>query len=177
MKKRLIKIPEYHKLLWEITSIAYRLEDTGKDGMSECATCKCKLYYIGTRKAHMGHFVSRKRANTKYLRKNQLTQCDVCNGHYGNGEQYLMGLALDKKYGEGTALKMLELSKIKIVADRDFLRKHLIKNSILLKKQSMKKNLLHWQDYLSNWKVNLIDEIFYTEGKIEYQGINYKIPK
>lgn len=53
-----------------------------------------------------GHFVSRDRYATRWSEVNVNVQCPHCN-RFRAGEQYRHGVAIDKKYGPGTA-QMLE---------------------------------------------------------------------
>jgi hypothetical protein len=48
---------------------------------------------------------------TRWDEENVNLQCAGCNTFRG-GEQYLYGLALDKRYGRGTAAKLAKQAKI-----------------------------------------------------------------
>lgn len=52
-----------------------------------------------------GHFVSRKVSLLRYDDENVNAQCPSCNV-FKYGEQYAYSIALDKKYGDGTAEKL-----------------------------------------------------------------------
>lgn len=54
---------------------------------------------------HCGHFMSRRFPATRWDEENCNAQCAGCN-MFGNGEQYKYGLAVDLKYGVGTAEKL-----------------------------------------------------------------------
>ena len=83
-----------------------------KNDMVKCATCDSIKNW---REMDCGHFRIRKHNSTRCHPHNALAQCPHCNrGYAGNnpkGEQYLMGLKLDEIFGEGTAQKMIELSR------------------------------------------------------------------
>lgn len=49
-----------------------------------------------------GHFISREKPATKYHEKNVNAQCKECN-RFKAGNQYSHGIAIDKKFGNGTA--------------------------------------------------------------------------
>ena len=170
-----ITMAQFHKLLWEITSIAYRLDDSDNDGYVKCATCGKEMLYYGTRDAQMGHFMGRQRSSTKYDRCNQLTQCQRCNGFYGKGEQYLMGLALDKRFGKGTAYKMAILSQKHFKPTREYLKDMLVANSRMLLNNAVKKGLMHWKEGMAQWKIKLIEQLN-TSVPSNIICPNYKIP-
>lgn len=48
--------------------------------------------------------------STRWDEKNVQFQCKRCNG-FRSGEQYLFSIHLDQEYGEGTAERLLILSK------------------------------------------------------------------
>jgi hypothetical protein len=85
-----------------------RLRDADEFGMCKCITC-------GTRKKwnemDQGHFQTRKHLSVKYHEKNSNAQCRKCNSFEG-GRQYEHGIAIDKKYGAGTAEMLILLSKV-----------------------------------------------------------------
>lgn len=86
-----------------------RLRDADEFGICTCITC-------GTRKKwdsgfmDCGHFQTRQHLAVKYNEKNCNAQCRRCNSHEG-GRQYEHGIAIDKKYGKGTAEMLILLSK------------------------------------------------------------------
>lgn len=57
-----------------------------------------------------GHFIRRSQNIIRYDEENTNAQCYVCNV-MRYGEQYKYGLALDLKYGEGTAQKLLKAGR------------------------------------------------------------------
>ena len=54
--------------------------------------------------------MSRRKLNTRWEEENVNFQCAGCNT-YGFGEQFKYGLAIDLKYGNGTAKKLQEMSE------------------------------------------------------------------
>jgi predicted ATP-dependent serine protease len=52
-----------------------------------------------------GHFQSRRFLLTRYDERNANGQCQNCN-QWNSGEQYKHGLAVDDKFGEGTAQEL-----------------------------------------------------------------------
>jgi len=82
-----------------------RLRD-GINGRGQCITCG-EIFPLSELDA--GHFRSRKFNSTRYDERNVQLQCHHCN-RYNSGEPFQFGLALDKKYGEGTALELIQKS-------------------------------------------------------------------
>lgn len=80
-----------------------RLRDSSGNGLCRCITCSKTLPW---KAADAGHFIERDRLATRYNEQNVNAQCPRCN-RFRNGEQFLHGLAIDRKYGKGTA-EMLE---------------------------------------------------------------------
>ena len=94
-------------------SLFIRLREATDEGMIQCFTCgKVAHYKDGM---HCGHFQSRRFLPTRFDEENCQVQCAACNV-FRYGEQYKFGLALDGKYGEGTAeeLECLARTTIKI---------------------------------------------------------------
>ena len=57
-----------------------------------------------------GHFQSRRHHSTRWNELNCQVQCVKCN-MYEQGEQFRFGIALDGKYGDGTAEELEFLSR------------------------------------------------------------------
>ena len=98
MKKTISKLK---KELDKWFSLYIRLRDANEYGMVQCFTCGIvRGYKDGMQN---GHFQSRKHLATRFSEDgNCEVQCVACNMFRG-GEQYKFALALDSKYGEGTA--------------------------------------------------------------------------
>lgn len=109
-KKRGIKSESIRLLkakLWRIFSRFVRLRDSDEFGFCTCITSGERMYW---KKAQAGHFISRRFSNTLFHEQNVHAQSahDNC---YLSGNQYIYGKRLDEIYGEGTADKILALSK------------------------------------------------------------------
>jgi len=76
-----------------------RLRDLDDSGKLTCSTCGRRM---DPEEAQNGHYIPRQHKATRWLEKNTAPQCPKCNDYEG-GEQHLMGLYLDRKYGFGTA--------------------------------------------------------------------------
>lgn len=82
-----------------------RTRNATGNGYVVCFTCGKKAKW---NEMDCGHFVSRKKLPTRWNEQNCQNQCKLCN-IFQNGNQYIFGVNLDKKYGEGTAQKLIEL--------------------------------------------------------------------
>lgn len=94
----------------KVFALYIRLRDSTQleDGrMGKCITCE-KWVALNTINAQAGHFISRRHMATRFDERNVNLQCAYCNG-WGGGEQYKYSIAVDKKYGSGTALILHEL--------------------------------------------------------------------
>lgn len=84
-----------------------RLRDADKNGVVKCITCGSFEHWM---KVDAGHFVTREHMGTRWEEANVNGQCQQCN-RFKSGKQYEHGLAIDKKYGPGTASKLVVKSK------------------------------------------------------------------
>jgi hypothetical protein len=73
-----------------------------------------------------GHFISRNKRATKYNEQNVNAQCPRCN-RFLSGRQYEHGLAIDRKWGAGTAEKLLALSGQSCKLGADWYEYHIVK--------------------------------------------------
>lgn len=84
-----------------------------KYGLCTCITCGVQRE---VKSMHAGHFMSRSCYSTRWLHVpeeglvNVLPQCPKCN-LYDSNQNYKYGLALDAKYGKGTAERIYNMSK------------------------------------------------------------------
>lgn len=101
---KLTPIPKLRKKADMLFSKAVRLRDSDMNGISTCITCGVKKHY---KDMHAGHFQGRRFPATRWDWENVNAQCAGCNTFNG-GEQYKYSLAVDEKYGEGTAKKLHE---------------------------------------------------------------------
>lgn len=93
--------------VWKWFSKFIRLRDARPDGLSKCSTCG-KFHFW--KEMDAGHFITRDCKSTKYDEKNVHAQCPHCN-RFKSGKQFEMSQYIDKKYGPGTAEKILIKSK------------------------------------------------------------------
>ena len=88
-------------------SLFIRLRES-EEGLVQCFTCgKVSHYKSGMQN---GHFQSRKHLSTRWSETNCQVQCVGCN-MFKAGEQYKFSVALDSKYGEGTAEELELLAR------------------------------------------------------------------
>tara|TARA_R110000824_G_scaffold10830_1_gene47398 strand:- start:3 stop:410 length:408 start_codon:yes stop_codon:yes gene_type:complete len=101
-------ISKLKKELDAIFSLFIRLRDATDEGLVQCFTCRKVSHY----KSGMqnGHFQSRKHYSTRWDETNCQTQCVGCN-MFRAGEQYKFAIALESKYGEGTAEELEWLAR------------------------------------------------------------------
>lgn len=78
------------------------------NGLAKCVTCGKMDSW---RSLHCGHFMSRRYQSTRYDEKNCAPQCISCNT-FNQGEQFRFGQWIDKTYGEGTAERLEQKSKM-----------------------------------------------------------------
>ena len=85
-----------------------RRRDSNKEGIGKCITCG----KIGHWKdMHNGHFLSRRYESTRFDPQNCALQCPACNT-FNQGRQFEFGIAIDKRYGIGTAQQLLQKSQM-----------------------------------------------------------------
>jgi hypothetical protein len=106
------------KELDRVFSLYIRLRDSNSDGVGKCITCDKSGHY---KDFHCGHFRSRKYLSTRWNPFNCNMQCPTCN-LYHNGEEFIHGIKIDKKFGEGVAMEMFERSKEVIKHSREDLK-------------------------------------------------------
>jgi len=83
-----------------------RLRDS-EDGYIICITCGMP---VPVKESTCGHFITRNYWSHRYNEKNCHAQCWNCNcNQFTHGEAATHAIQIDKKYGEGTANRMLEL--------------------------------------------------------------------
>ena len=94
--------------------IRFRDQDKG------CCTCGKHIgsYYSDgdlVVEGDCGHFITRENETTRYDEKNCALQCHHCNRFKG-GKQYEFSIYIDKRWGKGTAEKLLIQSKMRASA-------------------------------------------------------------
>ena len=99
-------------------SLYIRLREATNEGLVQCFTCgNVNSYKVGMQN---GHFMSRQFMATRYDEQNCQVQCVGCN-MFKFGEQFKFSLALDYKYGKGTAEELLHKSRqINKMSSKDF---------------------------------------------------------
>ena len=99
-------------------SLYIRLREATNEGLVQCFTCgNVNSYKVGMQN---GHFMSRQFMSTRYDEQNCQVQCVGCN-MFKFGEQFKFSLALDYKYGKGTAEELLHKSRqINKMNSKDF---------------------------------------------------------
>ena len=106
-------ISKLKKELDKYFSLFIRLRDATDEGLCQCFTCG-KVGHYKTGGMQNGHFQSRRFMATRYSEDgNCEVQCVACNMFRG-GEQYKFALALDSKYGLGTAEELEILSRMSV---------------------------------------------------------------
>jgi len=96
--------------LWRWFSRYIRLRDSDNYGMVVCVTCGKNLFW---KDSQAGHFRSAGKKATKYHEQNVHNQCNQCNHKlWGGGMAGEYAIYLDKRYGPGTAEKLINLSKV-----------------------------------------------------------------
>ena len=88
-------------------SLFIRLRDATDEGLVQCITCGVVKNY---KSMHNSHFQSRRHLATRWNEKNCDVGCVKCN-IFNFGEQYKFSIALDSKYGEGTAEELELLAR------------------------------------------------------------------
>ena len=112
------KITPLKTKLDNIFSLYIRLREATDEGLVQCFTCgNVNNYKVGMQN---GHFMSRQFMATRYDEQNCQVQCVGCN-MFKFGEQFKFSLALDYKYGKGTAEELLHKSRqINKMSSKDF---------------------------------------------------------
>lgn len=150
------KISTLRNRAWKFMSLAVRLEEADKHGNCKCCTCNHQMYYYKS-ECQCGHFRSRKRPATFLERKNLAAQCNICNHpRIGNGEQYVFGLYIDKKYGEGTALSLTNKSRLPYKITREYLEEVITNCAKIIYEQSQAKGLWDWKPGMLKKELELI---------------------
>ena len=89
-------------------SLFIRLRDSDENGYIRCITSGRVVHW---KEADAGHFISRRHQSTRYDERNVNAQSRHDN-RFQAGRQYEYGLAIDEKYGKGTAEMLLVKSRM-----------------------------------------------------------------
>ena len=84
-----------------------RLRDSDQNGICKCITSG---EYFHWQECDAGHFITRDNFATRWNEQNVNAQGRGDN-RFKSGRQYEHGLAIDRKFGPGTATKLLVLSR------------------------------------------------------------------
>ena len=93
-----------------------RLRDSDQNCNAICITCR-KVAHISEMDA--GHFIDRSHKATRYEEQNVNAQCRACN-RFQSGRQYEHGIAIDLKYGAGTADPKKSLTLRKLLQSKSY---------------------------------------------------------
>lgn len=107
IKKRKISRTGLVRKLDEIFSLYIRLRDTDENGYGKCITSG---EFVHFKDADCGHFISRNNYATRWDEKNCNLQGRKDN-RFLSGRQFEHGLAIDRKWGLGTAELLLLRSR------------------------------------------------------------------
>ena len=119
-------------------SLYIRLRDATDEGMVTCFTSGRMYHYS---KIHAGHFMSRRWIATRYCETNVQPQSPADN-LFGQGEQYKFALALDAKYGEGTAEELQYKSRQPVKLSRIDYEEEISYYKDLVKKLKKQKGIM-----------------------------------
>ncbi len=117
--------------LWRVFSLWIRLRDADKNGYIRCITSGKMAHWT---ESDAGHFISRRHLSTKFDEQNVHAQ-NRHDNRFQYGKQYEYGLAIDKKYGAGTAEKILARSRQTCKrgkSDIDFMIEHYGKHAVAI---------------------------------------------
>lgn len=105
------------KAAWTAFSLYVRLRDSDWRGDCTCVTCGKTQNY---RKQQAGHFVQGRHNSVLFDPRNCHVQCPGCN-LFKNGNLYLYGKFMEKKYGQEVIDELFELDKqSKKYTEQDF---------------------------------------------------------
>ena len=104
--KRRESLPVLKKKLHDIFSRFIRLRDTDEHGNAFCIDCKSPIQW---HQVQCGHFRRRDLMPTTWDERNCHAQWGYCNGPL-KGREFEHGLAINEKYGHGTAEELCQLS-------------------------------------------------------------------
>lgn len=108
------KKPAVNKLKKEadrVFSLYVRYRDGKKVNGEWFSQCITSGEWLPIKKAQAGHFMSRRHNSTRFEEENVNTQ-SYRDNVLNHGEQYKYSLAVDLKYGDGTAQKLSDMSRV-----------------------------------------------------------------
>jgi hypothetical protein len=108
IKEKKLSYSKLDEKLWKVFSEWIRRRYADENGIVKCFTCPKQGHW---KELQAGHFISRKHKATKYHEIGVQVQCVSCN-IFGQGMQFVFGRNLDLKFGEGTAEKIEQESRM-----------------------------------------------------------------
>ncbi len=108
-KRRGVKITRADKYFSRYIRLNNIVKIVGGIPYCQCITCSKVLEL---KLIQNGHFIKRNRYNLRFNEQNCQPQCPHCNEVEG-GNDYIFGKEIDRKYGAGTADKLVSLGKIR----------------------------------------------------------------
>lgn len=125
-------------ILWFLTSKAVRMEDFALYG-GLCVD-GCGVRVERWQDADCGHFQTAGRSATRFLRENLALQTRACNTkqRQGDARHYSFGKELNRRYGEGTAERMIELSEKGMVMTEEYVRAKITEYTQMVEKLETK---------------------------------------
>lgn len=156
VKKKRYSLAKHKKKVWNLFSIAIRLRDADQNGICTCICCQRQGYYIGDG-MQAGHFKSRRFSSTLFDWKNVHAQATYCNT-YMQGNQWEYGIALDNKYGEGTADFLSAKSKEFFKIDRIYLEEVEKECLEMIAENAKAKDIWDWETRVTKSQIKYINE-------------------
>lgn len=134
-KPRKPTLAKLKQKLWTVFSEFVRLNHSDENGYCECITCGIRGYWKGEMQA--GHFISKKfNPALIFDEGNVFPQCPKDN--LNQGEQYMYGVFILKKYGENELNRLIALRGVPFKFTEDWVleKTHYYKEKVAeLKKQ------------------------------------------
>jgi len=100
----------------KIFSLYIRLRDADENGTVQCFTSGKLMHY---KKAHAGHYISRRHLSTRWDEINVQVQ-SVGENIYNQGNAPVFAINLDSKYGEGTSKNLVLKSNEEFKPTKDW---------------------------------------------------------
>lgn len=115
-KKKAESVTILKKKLDAVFSLYIRLRNADENGTVECFTSGQLMHY---KKAHAGHYISRRHLSTRWDETNVQVQ-SVKENIFNQGNAPVFAIRLDEVYGQGTAKSLVEKSLINFKESKDW---------------------------------------------------------
>jgi len=115
-KKKPESITSLKKKLDTIFSLYIRLRNADENGTIECFTSGQLMHY---KKAHAGHYISRRHLSTRWDETNVQAQ-SVKENIFNQGNAPVYAIKLDERFGDGTAKSLVDKSLINFKESKDW---------------------------------------------------------